>query len=134
MEADGQVDTKTRERTEGSVTAVQAIHGDSCSANRVDPDPMCSISFGDDCTRPPALPYSGEDALVDIGAAAPKSCLSPLGMRTTTAVGGLLPPAKPLRQRRPSSTSHLLGSTQPKRQTNGLRSYSSRTTEFLLKE
>ena len=42
MEADGQADTKTRERTEGAATAVRAMYGDSCSANRVDPDPMCS--------------------------------------------------------------------------------------------
>ena len=48
MEADGQVDTKTREGTEGATTAVQATHGDSCSANRVDPDSICSTSFGDD--------------------------------------------------------------------------------------
>ena len=91
MEADRQADTKTRERTEGAATAVQAVHGDSCSANRVDPDPMCSISFGDDCTRPPALPCSREDALVDNGAAAPKSCLPPLRMHSSTAAGGLSP-------------------------------------------
>ena len=56
MEADVQSDTKTRERTEGAATAVQAMHGDSCSANRVDPDPMSSTSFGGDSTGPPALP------------------------------------------------------------------------------
>ena len=60
MEADGPTNTKTRERTEGAATAVQAMHGDSCSADRVDPDPMCSTSFGDDCTGPPAPPCSGE--------------------------------------------------------------------------
>ena len=91
MVADGQADTKTRERTEGAATAVQAMHGDSCSANRVDPDPICSTSFGDDCTGPPALPCSREDALIDKGAAAPKSCLSPLEMRTPIATGGSLP-------------------------------------------
>ena len=78
MEADGQADTKTRERTEGAATAVRAMHGDSCSANRVDPDPMCSTSCGDDCTGSPALPCSRENTLVDNGDAAPKSCLSPL--------------------------------------------------------
>ena len=91
MEVYGKVDTKTRERTESAVTAVHAMHRDSCSANRVDPDPMCSTSFGDDCTGPPALPCSREDALVDNGAAAPKSCPPLLEMRTTTAAGGLLP-------------------------------------------
>ena len=91
MKADGHADTKTRERTEGAATAVQAMHGDSCSAERVDPDPICSTSFGDDCTGPPALSCSGENALVDNRAAAPKSCLSSLGMRSRTTAGGLLP-------------------------------------------
>ena len=93
MEADGPPDTKTRERTEGAVTAVRAMHGDSCSANRVDPDPMCSISFCDDCTGPPTPPCSGENALIDNGAATPKSCLILLEMRTTAA-GGFLPTGK----------------------------------------
>ena len=94
MVADGQADTKTRERTEGAATAVQAMHGDSCSVNRVDPDPMCSTSFGGDSTGPPVLPCLGYDALVGKSAAAPKSCLSPLEMRTTTAAGDLLPTGK----------------------------------------
>ena len=34
MEADGQADTKTPERTEGAAKAVQAMHGYICSANR----------------------------------------------------------------------------------------------------
>ena len=91
MKADEQVDTKTRERTEGTATTVQAMHGDSCFANRVDPNPMYSTSVGDDRTGPPVPPCSGENALVDDGAAAPKSCLPPLEMRTTTTAGGLLP-------------------------------------------
>ena len=33
-------DTETRERTEGAAAAVQAKHGNSYSANRVDPDPI----------------------------------------------------------------------------------------------
>ena len=52
---------------------------------------MYSTSFGNDYTGPPALPCSREDALVDNGAAAPKSCFSPLEMRSPTATGGLLP-------------------------------------------
>ena len=59
MEADGPADIKTRERTEGATTVVQAMHGNSCSANRVDPTPMCSTSFGDDCTGPPASLVQG---------------------------------------------------------------------------
>ena len=38
-EAGGPADEKTRGRTEGAATAVQAMRGDSCSVNRVDPDP-----------------------------------------------------------------------------------------------
>ena len=90
MKADGQADTKTRERMEGATTAVQAVHGDSCSANRVDPGPKTtSTSFGVKA-EPPPLPCR-DGVLVENGAAAPKSCLSPLEMRTTTAAGGLLP-------------------------------------------
>ena len=91
MMPDGPANTKTRERTESAATAVQAMHGDSCSIDRVDPDAMCSTSFGDDCTGPPAPPCSGENALVDNRAAAPKSCLQSLGMRSPSAAGGLLP-------------------------------------------
>ena len=90
-EGSGQADTKTRERTEGAAKAVQAMHGDSCSASRVDPDPMCSTSFGGDSTGPPALPCSRDDALVGNGAAAPKSCFLPLEMRSLTAANRLLP-------------------------------------------
>ena len=91
VEADGPSDTKTRERTEGAAKAVQAKHGNSCSANRVDLDAMCSTSFSDDSTGPPALSCSRNNALVENGAAAPKSCLSPLEMRSLTTAGGLLP-------------------------------------------
>ena len=51
---------------------------------------MCLTSFGDDSTGPPALPCSRDDALVDNGAEAPKSCLSLLNMRTPTAASDLL--------------------------------------------
>ena len=91
MEVDVQTDTKTRESTEGAATAVQAMHGGSCPANRVDPDSMCSTSFGDDCTGPPILPCSRGDTLVDNGTAAPKFRLSPLEMRLPTAADGLHP-------------------------------------------
>ena len=91
MEADGSANTKTRNHTEGAATAVQAMRWDSCSTDWVDPDPMCSTSSGDGCTGPPAPPCSGENALVDNRAAAPKSCLPFLEMRSPSAVGGLLP-------------------------------------------
>ena len=76
MEADVPADTKTRGRTGGAAIAVQAMHGDSFSANRVDPDPETFTSFGDDSTGPPALPCSRDDALVGNGAAAPESRLT----------------------------------------------------------
>ena len=91
VEADDPANTKTRGRTEGEATAVQAMRGDSCSADRVDPDPMCSTSSGDDCTGPPAPPCSRENAPVDNRTAAPKSCLPLLEMRSPSAAGGLLP-------------------------------------------
>ena len=44
MEAEGQANTKTRERTEGAVTAVQAMRGDGFSARRVEPGPNTKLS------------------------------------------------------------------------------------------
>ena len=75
MEADGQADKKTRERTEGAATAVQAMHGDSFSDSRVDPGPKTSnsTSFGVKA-EPPALPCR-DGVVVENGAAAPMSCL-----------------------------------------------------------
>ena len=89
MKADVQADKKTRERTERSAKAVQAMHGDSFSTNRVDPDSMCSTIFGVKA-EPTAFPCT-DDGLVENGAAVLMSCLSPLDTRTTTATGGLLP-------------------------------------------
>ena len=94
METDEPANTKTRERTEGAATEVQAMHGGSYSADRVDPDSMCSTSSGDNCTGPPAPPCSGENVLVDNRAAAPKLCLPSLEMRSPTAAGDLLPTGK----------------------------------------
>ena len=94
MEADVPADTKTRELPEGAATAVQAMHGDSFSANRIQAGPTCSTSFGVEA-EPSALPCR-DDVLVENGAAAPKSCLSPLKMCTPTAGGGLLPTDKNL--------------------------------------
>ena len=93
MEADGPVNTQTRKRTEGAATVVQAMHGDSFPACRVDPGPKCnSTSFGI-MAKPPALPCR-DDVVVESGDAAPKLCLPSLEMRTTTAAGGLLPTGK----------------------------------------
>ena len=94
MEVDGPVDSKTRECTEGAAIGVQAMRGDSFSSNRVDTDPNTSASFDDDVTGPPAPRCSTDDALIDNGAAAPKSCLSPLEMCSPITAGGLLHTAK----------------------------------------
>ena len=88
VEEDVKADKKTCGRTEGAATAVQAMHGDSFSANRVQAGPTCSTGFGVKA-EPPALPCR-DDVLVESGVAAPKSCLSSLEIRTSTAVGGLL--------------------------------------------
>ena len=89
MEADVPAEEKTRERTEGAAKAVQAMHGDRFSANRVQAGPKITSTSFSVKAEPFALPCR-DDVLVENGAAAPKSCLSPLKMRTPTAAGGLL--------------------------------------------
>ena len=92
MEADGQANTKTRERTEGAATAVQAMYGGSCTAQKVQDGPETSISFGVK-GEPPALPCR-DDVLVEDGVAVPKSCLPFLEKCSSSAAGGLLPAGK----------------------------------------
>ena len=93
MEADGHANTKTQRRTEGAAEAVQAMRGDSCTAEqKVQDGPKTSITFGMDA-EPPDLPCR-EDVLVEDGATAPKSCLPSLEMCTTTAADGLVPTGK----------------------------------------
>ena len=93
MEADGPANTKTRERTEGAATAVQAMPEDSCTtAQKVQDGPKTSIRFGVKA-EPPDLPYR-DDVLVEGGDTAPRSCLPSLEMRTTTTAGGLVPTGK----------------------------------------
>ena len=71
MEADGSANTKARELTEGAATAVQAMHGNSCSATLADPGTKTnSTSFGMEA-EPPDFSCR-EDVLVEDGAAAPK--------------------------------------------------------------
>ena len=72
MEAGVLSDTKSRERTGGAAAAVQAMHGDSCFANRVDSNPKRSTSFVDAFTGPLALHCPRDDALVGNGAATPE--------------------------------------------------------------
>ena len=93
MEADGPANTKTRKRTEGAATVVQAMHGDICTtAQKVQDRPKTLISFGV-MVKPPDLPCR-EDVLVEDGATSPESCLPSLEMCSSTAAGGLVPTSK----------------------------------------
>ena len=92
-EADVQADTKICERMEGAAKAVQAMLGDSFSANRSQAGPNTTATIFGVKAEPLAFPCR-DDAVVENGATAPKSCFSPLGMRSTTAAGGLLPAGK----------------------------------------
>ena len=89
IEADGQASTRTHERTEGAATAAQAMRGDCSSARQVELGPTNSTSFGMKA-EPPALPCR-DVSVVECGAAAFKSCLPSMEMRTSTAAGGLAP-------------------------------------------
>ena len=90
MEADRDTDTKTRERTEGTATTVQAMREDCLSARRVEPGPTTdSTSFGVKA-EPPALPCR-DDVVVVCGTAISVSCLPSSEMRSSTAAGGLVP-------------------------------------------
>ena len=91
MGADGQASTtKTRERTEGAATAVQAIRGDCFSARRVEPGPTTNSNRFGVKAGPPALPCR-DDSVVGCGAAAFESCLPSMEMRSSTAAGGIVP-------------------------------------------
>ena len=68
--------------------AVQAMHGDSCTAQKVQDRPKTSTSFGMKAESP-ALPCR-DDRVIEDGATASKSCLPSLEMRSPTAAGGLL--------------------------------------------
>ena len=90
MGADETANTKSRERREGTATAVQAMRGDSCiTAQKVQDGPKTSISFGV-MAEPPDLPCR-EDVLVEDGATSPESCLPSLEIRSSTAAGDLVP-------------------------------------------
>ena len=62
-------DKKTRERTEGTATAVQANSGSSFSAKRVQAGSKSSTFFGVKA-EPPAFPCRN-DVLIENGAAVP---------------------------------------------------------------
>ena len=121
MGADGQADKKTRERTEGAAKAVQAMHGDSFSASRVDPGPKTnSTCFG---VKRPNLPLSlaGTTSWSRTALRRPSRVSHPWRCAKHHPSVTYFPPAKSLQQERPPSTSHLFGSTQPNRQIYGLQ-------------
>ena len=109
-EADVKADKKTRERTKGAAAAVQAKHGDSCSAKRVYAGSTSSTSFGMK-VEPPALPRL-DDVLVDKGAAAQSHVSHPWGCAHHQPLMAYFPPAKPLQRQRPSFTNCLFGSAR----------------------
>ena len=91
MEADGPADTtKTRERTEGAATAVQAMRGDCFSARGVELGLTTNSTTYGVKAGPPDPPCRG-DSVVESGAAAFESCLPSMEMRPSTAAGGVAP-------------------------------------------
>ena len=117
IEVDGPVNTKTRKRTEGAATAVQAMHGDSCTAQKVQDGPKTSTSFGMKAETPALL--CRDDVTVESGDAALKSCLTSLEMRSPTAADGLLPTDKTstatkITFNKPSFRFHSTEETNPK--------------------
>ena len=108
MEADGPADTtKTRERTKGAVTAIQAMRADCFSARRVEPGPTTnSTSFGVKA-EPPALPCR-DDVVVESGPAASESCLPSMEMPSSTAAGGLVPTGEASKASETTSNEPLL--------------------------
>ena len=91
MEADGLADTtKTRERTEGAATAVQAVRVDGFSACRVETGPNTNSTSFVVKAKPPALPCR-DNVVVDCGTVTTESCLPSLEMPPSTAAGGLVP-------------------------------------------
>ena len=70
-----------------------AMHGDNFSARQVEPGPKTTSTRFGMKAEPPALPCR-DGVVVEKRAAAPKSCLPSLEMRSPTAAGGLLPTGK----------------------------------------
>ena len=88
MEADVTADKKTRKHMGGAAAAVQAKHGDRCSAKRLQVGPTSSTNFG--VKAEPSALLRWDDVLVNKGTAAPKPCLSPVEILMRTVAGGLL--------------------------------------------
>ena len=111
MGVDVPADKKTRERTEGAATAVQAMHGDSCTTKGVQAGPTTSTSFGVK-VEPPAIPgmtWSRTALRRQSRISYPWRCAP---QYPSVAYS---PPAKPLERRGLSFISRVLGSAQLKR-------------------
>ena len=89
METDGPTNAKTRERTKVAGKAVQAKHGESCTAQRVQDRAKTLTCFGV-MAEIPTFPCR-EDVSVENDTAMPKSCLLSFEMRSPTAAAGLFP-------------------------------------------
>ena len=111
--ADGQANTKTHERAEGAATAVQVMHGDSCTAQKVKDVPKISTCFGV-MAKPPSL-RCRDDVVVENGAAAPRSCLNSWRFAHQQPLVAYFLLEKSVQQQRPPSTSQNYGSTRPRR-------------------
>ena len=116
MEADVAVDKKTRERTESAATAVQAMHGDIFSANRVQAGPKTtSTSFGVKA-EPPVVPCR-DDVFWSRTALRRLSRVShPWRCAQQQPPMAYFPPAKSLQRQGSPSTSQFFGSSCSKRQ------------------
>ena len=74
-----------------SLSGMQGVDVNGVSSPAwVDDAPM-SLTSSSMIAKPPAVSIFMDGALVGKGAEAPKSCLSPVEMRTPIAAGGLLP-------------------------------------------
>ena len=105
MMADGSTTTKTRKRTKGATTAVQTMHGDSCTTQKVQDGPKTSISSGVKA-EPLALPC--KDGRFDRGRRCRVQVVSPiLGDALTISRRWLTP----RRQNLHSNGDHLQGAT-----------------------
>ena len=109
----GQQTPRTASTRRALLKQYKRCMGYSCSAKRIQDGAKSSTTF-EEKVEPPALPCR-DNVVVENGAAARKLCLSHMEMRTPTVAGGLPPPARPLQRQGPRSTSHLSGSTRPRR-------------------
>ena len=115
-------ETDTHKRMEATTAAERVISAGNYFA-QVNTDPIRLIRYGEDQIGPPALPCLRDKVLVDNGAVAPKSCLSPADMCTSTASGSLIP-------NRPASKASRIISYQPRSRLCPTEETNAGTTSF----